>query len=363
MDPASPRTSSTDAPEIGVAPHRRRNPLTGDWVLVSPQRTQRPWAGETTAPSQKNIPAHDPDCYLCAGSLRATNDRNPDYTGPYVFRNDYPAMRPDDVTSQPDGNPLLQQHSVRGEARVLCFSERHDQTLAHLNDDQLSAVVAMWCDQFRELSKTYAWVAIFENKGTMMGCSNPHPHGQIWASDHIPTLAVQEDTNQRAYYKTHSSPLLIDYMTSEIDLDERIVSKNDDWIVAVPWWAVWPFETLIIPRRAVTSMNQLTKREQASLATILGDLMRRYDTLFSTSFPYSMGWHGAPNADADAHHWQLHAHIFPPLLRSASIRKFMVGYELLGEAQRDLTAERAAHVLRDLNIYPSTNTTESYNYE
>lgn len=322
-------------------PHRRQNALTGDWVLVSPHRGKRPWQGEVAHPKDDIAQPHDPACYLCAGNKRITGAVNPNYTGPHVFQNDFPALDPSDPSTPPQGAPLFQRQSVRGEARVVCFSERHDLTLAQMDDAMLSRVVDIWCDEYRALSQDYDWVAIFENKGEMMGCSNPHPHGQIWASDFIPTEVAREDASQEAYFAQHGSPLLVDYAQAEALAKDRIVQETEHWICVVPWWAVWPFETLIMPKRAVMDLADMSNAEQEDLGPFLGAVMRRYDNLFETSFPYSMGWHGAPPRTKDKDHWQLHAHVYPPLLRSADVRKFMVGYELLAEAQRDLTPEQA----------------------
>ena len=323
-------------------PHRRRNPLTGDWVLVSPHRAKRPWQGHVGHPTSDAVQAHDPDCYLCAGNTRITGEMNPDYRGPYVFQNDFPALDPHDHATAAEGAPLFQRQGARGEARVVCFSERHDLTLAQMDDAMLSRVVDIWCEEYCALSQDYDWVAIFENKGEMMGCSNPHPHGQIWASDHVPTEIATEDKHQAAYFAQHGRALLKDYAEAEILAAERVVQQSKHWICVVPWWAVWPFETLILPKRHVVELSDLSADERADLGPFLGAVMRRYDNLFQTSFPYSMGWHGAPPKAPKKDHWQLHAHVYPPLLRSADVRKFMVGYELLAEAQRDLTPEQAA---------------------
>lgn len=329
-------------------PHRRYNPLKREWVLVSPHRNKRPWQGKSEAQTRADTPAHDPDCYLCAGNTRVTGAVNPDYKGPFVFPNDFPAMLGDTPSGSSDAHPLLQAEAVRGTSRVICFSERHDLTLPDLPVTAIRAVIELWVAQLTELGATYPWVQVFENKGTVMGCSNPHPHGQIWASSFIPNEIATEDAAQRAYLDRHGTSLLVDYAALEATAGVRTVVENDDWIAVVPFWAVWPYETLVLPKRAVARMPDLTDAERLALADLLKRLCKRYDALFQTEFPYSMGWHGAPFVEGDVAHWQLHAHFYPPLLRSATVRKFMVGYEMLAEAQRDLTAETAAEQLRAL---------------
>jgi len=327
-------------------PHRRYNPLKDEWVLVSPHRNKRPWQGrsERTAPAVK--PAHDPACYLCAGNTRVTGDVNPDYTGPYVFPNDFPALLDTDADAVDTDYPLLKAQAVRGTARVICFSERHDLTLPQMDLSNIARVVDLWADQTQELGAHYAWVAVFENKGEIMGCSNPHPHGQIWASDFLPNEVQREDQTQAAHLATSDENLLLAYAALEAADGARTVVENEHWIAVVPYWATWPFETLLLPKRHVLRLPDVTAGERRALAEILKALCTCYDNLFETEFPYTMGWHGAPFTQGPQDHWQLHAHFYPPLLRSASVRKFMVGYEMLAEAQRDLTAETAAEQLR-----------------
>ena len=305
-------------------PHRRQNALTGDWLLVSPQRTRRPWQGNQLSPQDGKLSSHDPECYLCPGNKRAAGKQNPDYTGPYIFQNDFPALLPETE-----------------------FIERHDLTLPELELSAVEKVVQLWVEQVKELGDKYHWVQIFENKGEQMGCSNPHPHGQIWAGDFLPNELSKEDQRQQEYFQSHGSPLLSDYVAHELRIQERLIELNEHWLAVVPWWAVWPFETLILPKRDVSGLQELSGDEQKALAELLKNLLSRYDNLFQTSFPYSMGWHGAPFSSNSKNAWRLHAHIYPPLLRSASIRKFMVGYEMLAEAQRDLTPEMAAACLRE----------------
>ncbi len=330
-------------------PHRRYNPLLGEYVLVSPHRTQRPWQGKTEAIPQDERPSYDPDCYLCPGNTRKSGDVNPQYDSTFVFTNDFSALLPDTPLTSEAENPLLRVEGVQGVSQVICFSPRHDLTLAEMTPDEIRTVVDLWADQTRELGERYQWVQVFENRGEMMGSSNPHPHGQIWAENIIPNLPLSEEMNQRQYYEQHGRPLLLDYAEIEITQDERVIAQNEDWLVVVPFWAVWPFETLVLPRFPVKAMPDLTDPQRNHLADILKQLLVRYDNLFEISFPYSMGWHGAPFNGQSNEHWQLHAHFYPPLLRSATIRKFMVGYEMLGEAQRDITAEQAAARLRELS--------------
>ncbi len=330
-------------------PHRRHNPLTGEWVLVSPHRMRRPWQGATepTAPERK--PAYDPGCYLCPGNERAGGERNPDYGGTFAFTNDFAALLPGTPEAPDAAHPLLRAEGVRGTCRVLCFSPRHDLTLAELPPQDVRRVVELWAEQSEELGRVWRWVQVFENKGPQMGASNPHPHGQVWALDRVPTLPAREDERQRAYLSEHGRPLLLDYAAEELREGERVVAANARWLAVVPFWAVWPFEILLLPReRRVARLPDVTADERDALAALLGPLLAKLDNLFETPFPYSLGWHGAPFLEDDAGHWQLHAHLYPPLLRSSTVRKFMVGFEMLGEPQRDLTAEQAAARLRDL---------------
>jgi UDPglucose--hexose-1-phosphate uridylyltransferase len=337
-------------------PHRRYNSLSGDWVLVSPHRTQRPWQGQVEKPPQETRPAYDPNCYLCPGNERAGGVRNPRYEATFAFTNDFAALLPDTPPAPTGSHPLLHLESEQGTCRVICFSPRHDLTLPEMSLEEIRRVVDVWAEQTAELGQRFRWVQIFENKGSIMGSSNPHPHGQIWAGNALPTEPAKEECQQRAYFEEHGSPLLLDYAGLETTRQERIVVENEDWLAVVPYWAVWPFETLLLPRRHVMRLPDLITGERNALSGILQRLLTRYDNLFETSFPYSMGWHGAPSGDGARSevnlaptHWQLHAHFYPPLLRSATVKKFMVGYEMLGEPQRDLTAEQAAERLRALS--------------
>jgi len=330
-------------------PHRRFNPLLGQWVLVSPHRTKRPWLGQVERTAPDSRPAYDPKCYLCPGNKRAGNAVNPPYESTFVFVNDFSALLADTPSQAPHTDELFRVEPERGECRVICFSPRHDLTLAQMSTAEIRRVVDVWAEQITELGKTYRWVQLFENKGAVMGCSNPHLHGQVWAGSSLPNEPAAEDRHQLAYLQRNKSPLLVDVAQRELQSRVRLVVDNDHWLVLVPFWAVWPFETLVLPRRHVRQLPELNAGERDSLADILRRLLIRYDNLFETSFPYSMGWHGAPTAGGESAHWQLHAHFYPPLLRSATVKKFMVGYELLAEAQRDLTPEQAAQRLRELS--------------
>ncbi len=327
-------------------PHRRRNPLTGAWVLVSPHRSKRPWQGQEERPDPRAPLAYDPDCYLCPGNTRISGARNPDYEGTLVFTNDFAAVMADVPESAPSGDPLFTLAAARGTSRVICFSPDHSKTLPELPLEAVEAVVEAWCAQTAELGQRYRWVQVFENKGAMMGASNPHPHGQVWATDYLPNEPAAEDLHQRDYFERLGRPMLLDLAAREIASGERVVAENERWLAIVPYWAVWPFETLLLPKVAVSRMPDLDGASRHDLARIIGVLTGGYDALFNTSFPYSMGWHGAPFDERETMPWQLHAHFYPPLLRSASVRKFMVGFELLAEAQRDLTPEQAAALLR-----------------
>jgi UDPglucose--hexose-1-phosphate uridylyltransferase len=327
-------------------PHRRTDPLTGRHVLISPHRALRPWLGQTDTPEDAAPPVHDPECYLCPRNDRVGGVANPDYCGPYVFDNDFPALLADTPAPPETSDPLFVSAPARGTSRVICFSPDHSATLPRLSLDAMRGVVDTWAAQTTELGRDYVWVQLFENKGAMMGCSNPHPHGQVWAVDYVPDEVDREDERQRAYFAKHGRAMLLDVAEHEIKAGERVVVSNERWVAIVPFWASWPFETLLLPRFPVAQMPDLTSDDRSALAEIIQSLTRTYDNLFNTSFPYSMGWHGAPFDGRNPGGWQLHAHFYPPLLRSASIRKFMVGYEMMTEAQRDLTPEQAAERLR-----------------
>ncbi len=329
-------------------PHRRYNPLTDQWVLVSPQRTRRPWQGQEESPAQTERPGHDPDCYLCPGNVRKGGSRNPDYGDIWVFDNDFPSLLPGVPTGELNRAGLLKATAEKGLCRVVCFSPRHDLSLPKMTLPAIEKVVAEWIRQYLELGDI-DWirhVQIFENRGASMGASSPHPHCQIWAGQSLPVEPAKELAACSAYTHAKSSCLLCDYLHLERQEDERLVIENDSFAVMVPFWAVWPFETLLMPRRHMSHLAELTSRERRDLADILKRLTVRYDNLFQTAFPYSMGWHQSPTDGRRYPQLHLHAHFYPPLLRSAGIRKFMVGFEMLGEPQRDITAEEAARRLK-----------------
>ncbi len=335
-------------------PHRRFNPLTGEWMLVSPHRAQRPWQGQVERAASARQPEYDPACYLCPGNLRAGGVRNPQYTATFVFDNDFAALRPDTPAGKTSEDGLLVAEAEPGICRVVCFSPRHDLTLARMPQPAVRRVVDLWISQWRDLaaSPSIGYVQIFENRGEMMGCSNPHPHGQIWASRSLPNEVAKEQASQQAFLRAEGRCLLCDYLTLERTRGERVVCGNASFTALVPFWAVWPFETMLIANRHLTGMDELDEAERGDLAEILGRITRRYDNLFAAPFPYSFGFHQRPT-DGDAHaEWHFHGHFLPPLLRSATVRKFMVGYELLATPQRDITPESAAVRLRGLSEDP-----------
>ncbi len=324
-------------------PHRRKNLLTGEWVVVSPHRTQRPWQGHE-GDNASELPEHEPGCYLCPGNNRAGGAVNPDYNGVFIFDNDYAALL-DSSSVQSVDTGLFQAEPVSGCCRVICYGPQHNAGLHQMALPAIEQVVTAWMDQSRTLSERFEWVQIFENRGALMGASSPHPHGQIWAVDCLPTEALKEVDQQREYFEQNNSALLLDYLERELESGERIIASNEDWVALVPYWAVWPFESLVLPRRAVARLHDLNAAEQTSLAAFIKSVFTQYDGLFNAPASYSMGWHSAPASQDEG--WQLHMHIYPPALRSATIPKFMVGFELLAEKQRDITPEVAAQRLRD----------------
>jgi len=332
-------------------PHKRFNPLLREWVLVSPQRTERPWHGKEEKPPVAPAVSYEPNCYLCPGNKRAGGKQTPQYSETYVFENDFPALLSEAESLNYDDKGLLVAQTDRGICRVLCFSPRHDLTIPRMNSRELRSVIDAWTEQFSGLAQI-PWVRhvqIFENRGELMGASNPHPHCQIWANATLPNLPAREDESLRLYRAEKQSCLLCDYLQLELQRNERIVCQNDAFAVLVPFWAVWPFETLVLSKRHLASLDQLNGEERDLLGDILRRIAIRYDNLFETAFPYSMGFHQRPTDGQPHEAWHLHAHHFPPLLRSATVRKFMVGYELLASPQRDLTPESAAARVRELS--------------
>jgi UDPglucose--hexose-1-phosphate uridylyltransferase len=331
-------------------PHRRFNPLTREWILVSPHRTQRPWQGQTEKVSVEARPAYDPTCYMCPGNLRAAGSRNPSYDGIFAFDNDYPSLLPDTPSGGYDEKGLLLAESETGVCRVMCFSPRHDLTIPQMKQRDIRRLVDGWSDEYIELGArpNVNYVQIFENRGEMMGCSNPHPHCQIWASASIPNYPLTEQASFEDYRQKHGSCLLCDYVRLEQLSGSRLVCENEHFFAVVPFWAIWPFEILLTSKRHMADIAALNADERDGLADILKRLTTRYDNLFQISFPYSMGFHQRPT-DGPHAEWHFHAHFFPPLLRSATVKKFMVGYELLASPQRDITPETAAERLRSLS--------------
>ena len=333
------------------SPHRRFNPLTRDWVLVSPHRARRPWLGQMEKTPPESLPQYDPGCYLCPGNARAGGLKNPPYTGTFVFDNDFAALLPEAVEAAPaPAHPLLASSPERGLCRVVCFSPRHDLTLPELDNQAVENVLGAWARESADLgAKPFIrYAQVFENKGAMMGCSNPHPHSQVWAQSHLPNEIAKELARQDEYFKRHNRPLLADYLQEEQKSHVRLLAANERFTALVPFWAVWPFEVLVVAHRPISRLADLDAAEVSALAEILRQVTTRYDNLFEISFPYSMGFHQAPD-DGRAHpEWVLHAHFYPPLLRSATVRKFMVGYEMLAMPQRDITPEAAAERLRSL---------------
>jgi UDPglucose--hexose-1-phosphate uridylyltransferase len=337
--------------KLFATPHRRFNPLLREWVLVSPQRTERPWQGKVEKLPAAPSVSYDPNCYLCPGNKRAGGKQTPKYSETYVFENDFPALLAETESQGCDDKGLLVAQTDQGVCRVLCFSPRHDLTIPRMNSQELGGVVDVWAEQYSELAKI-PWVRhvqIFENRGELMGASNPHPHCQVWANATVPNLPAREDESLRGYRAEKHSCLLCDYLQLEMLRNERIVCQNDAFAVLVPFWAVWPFETLVLSKRHVASLDQLNSNERDLLGEILRRITIRYDNLFETAFPYSMGFHQQPTDGQPHEAWHFHAHYFPPLLRSATVRKFMVGYELLASPQRDLTPESAAARLREIS--------------
>ena len=328
--------------------HRRRNLLTGEWVLVSPHRTQRPWQGQVDDPEGGDGLRYDPDCYLCPGNERAGGARNPDYTGGFAFDNDFSALSPVSEV-EATGNPLFVAEAESGCCRVVCFSEEHHLRLATMDEEGVTRALDFLFEEFAALDarEDIGYVQVFENRGAMMGCSNPHPHAQVWATRSLPVEPAKESKAQLAHFEKHDRPLLLDYLDAELETGNRLVAVNEHAVSLVPFWACWPYETLLLPRRTVQGPQDMTTEEVACLADVLRRTVVSYENLFQASVPYSMGFHPRPSDGKEHPEWQFHAHVYPPLLRSASVRKHMVGFEMLGTPQRDLTPETAAERLRE----------------
>lgn len=337
--------------ELSEHPHTRLNILTGEWILVSPHRTKRPWQGKIESRTPDSRPEYDPKCYLCPGNSRADGSLNPGYTESFVFTNDFSSLLKNTPAGEVNMDNLLIAKSERGICRVISFSPKHDLTLPELDIMEIKKVVDLWVEEYDRLAfnPEIKYIQIFENKGEIMGCSNPHPHGQIWAQCSLPVEIVKESGKQSEYFKQHNKSLLSSYLELELKEQTRIVHENDHFAVLVPFWAVWPYETMIISKRHVTDITAFNEQERFALADALKDLTTRYDNLFETSFPYSAGMHQAPVNDGDHPEWHWHMHFYPPLLRSATVKKFMVGYEMLANPQRDITAEFAAKKLRSVS--------------
>ncbi len=335
--------------ELGEHPHRRYNPLAGEWVLVSPHRAKRPWQGQQEEVAKEKRAEYDSSCYLCPGNERANGEQNPAYTSTFVFDNDFGALQ----ASTPAGSlnkGLLKAESEKGICKVICFSPRHDLTLADMEVSDIRKVVDLWQHEYTELAKLdfINWVQIFENKGSVMGCSNPHPHGQIWAQSTVPVEPAKESIQQALYFSEHGRSLLLDYLVQEQEENKRIIYQNNDFAVLVPFWAVWPFETMIVSKRHFGHIGQMSDAEKESFAEAIKRITAAYDRVFGVSFPYSSGIHQSPTDGNEHPGWHFHMHFYPPLLRSASVKKFMVGYEMLGNPQRDITPETSAQRLRSL---------------
>jgi UDPglucose--hexose-1-phosphate uridylyltransferase len=336
--------------DINEDSHRRYNPLINEWVLVSPHRSKRPWQGQNEELPTTALAQYDPTCYLCPGNVRANGMHNPDYKEAFVFDNDFAALKQDEILFEANQEAtFFKAQPERGISRVVCFSPNHNETLPKMSVEGIENIVRTWQQEYATLGKIdyVNYVQIFENKGSVMGCSNPHPHGQIWAQSSLPTQVEKTQKNLKAYFDAHQRTLLFDYIQEELQKEERIVMENDHFLALVPFWAIWPFETMIVSKCAVAKITDFTSEEVSNFALILKELTIKYDNLFETSFPYSSGIHQAPT-DGEAHpEWHFHMHFYPPLLRSATVKKFMVGYEMMGESQRDITPEKSAAMLRE----------------
>ncbi|MCF6130961.1 UDP-glucose--hexose-1-phosphate uridylyltransferase [Flavobacterium wongokense] len=331
-------------------PHRRYNPLLDEWILVSPHRNKRPWQGQNEKLHEDNRPEYDSECYLCPGNVRSNGIKNPEYTDCYVFENDFSALLQEEVSFENEASNLFQLKPERGINKVVCFSPKHNLTLPEMEVSEIEKVVQTWKEQYIELGSHdfINYVQIFENKGSIMGCSNPHPHGQIWAQSSLPTQVEKTQKSLLNYFEKNKTSLLKDYLSQELEFHERIVAENNHFAVVVPFWAIWPYETMIISKRHFGNIIGMTNEETKAFAEIIKIITVKYDNLFETSFPYSAGIHQAPTDRISHPEWHFHMHFYPPLLRSATVKKFMVGYEMLGEAQRDISPEQSAKILREL---------------
>ena len=334
--------------ELNAAPHRRFNPLTREWVLVSPHRTQRPWQGKQEEEANATRPEYDETCYLCPGNKRSGGQVNPKYADTFVFDNDFSALLPDSPDLSIESDSLFLAESERGVCKVICFSPRHDHSVPDMSLNGVSQVVQVWQNEYNSFktNSDIAYVQIFENKGAIMGCSNPHPHCQIWASSSLPMEVEKETRSQREFLQEHGQPMLLRYVERELDIKIRVIYENEDFVVVVPFWAVWPFETMILPKERCRSIAEFSSDQVRSFADAYRTLTKVYNQVFACDFPYTAGIHQAPVTAGDHDEWQLHMHFYPPLLRSATVKKFMVGYEMLATPQRDITAESAAETLR-----------------
>lgn len=335
--------------DINNTPHRRYNILTGEWILVSPHRTKRPWQGKTEKSGKDQREKYDPACYLCPGNTRSSGEVNPNYTEPFSFENDFPALLPETKANDAK-NGLMIAEAETGICKVVCFSPDHSLTLPVMKTEDITKVVQLWKKEYAQLGakENINYVQIFENKGDIMGCSNPHPHGQIWSQQSIPTEIQKKSKHFKEYWNTNKKSLLTDYLNQELELRERILAQNDHFVALIPYWAVWPYEAMILPRKNYQHIGQLNADEETAFAEIIKKLTIKYDNLFQTSFPYSAGIHQAPTTGEDYPEWHFHMSFYPPLLRSATVKKFMVGYEMFAGPQRDITAEQAAQTLNDL---------------
>ncbi|XP_008191367.3 probable galactose-1-phosphate uridylyltransferase [Tribolium castaneum] len=330
--------------------HLRYNPLKGDWILVSPHRALRPWSGQVEQPQVEIVPEFDPKNPLCPGVKRSSGIVTPQYKSTYVFTNDFPSLLEEGPEPPQNSDPLFQTKSAKGTCRVICYHPHSNVYFTSMTLSEVVAIIDEWIRQTEELGRKYLWVQVFENRGAMMGCSNPHPHCQIWASNFFPNEPKAKDLHQREYFEKYGRPMLQDYLQKELQQDKRVVYQNEDWAIVVPYWATWPFETLVLPKRQVQRFTDLDKKQKEALAAALKAIVAKYDNIFKCTFPYSMGWHGAPTGEKfkeSLPYWTFHGCYYPPLLRSATVKKFMVGYEMLAQAQRDITPESAAALIKE----------------